>query len=112
VTDERGPAARAAGYPQNKVLFQGMKLDEYFGILRAVGETLRQRSIGFTSIEDDEPFLTIPGTPGGFDILHRGTSEPAGRLSPARRWTQVPRADGEAPDGFLREGRSTLAQRP
>jgi hypothetical protein len=45
-----------------------MTLDEYFGILRAVGETLRQRGIDFTSIEHDELYLTIPGRPGGFDI--------------------------------------------
>ena len=45
-----------------------MTLHEYFEILRQVGESLRHRGIAFTSIEDDQPWLTIPGRPGGFDI--------------------------------------------
>ena|SRR5437764_9169622 len=45
-----------------------MTLQEYFNILRAVGASLQQRGISFTSMPD-EPYLTVPGNPGGFDIL-------------------------------------------
>ena len=45
-----------------------MTLQEYFNFLRAVGASLQQRGISFTSMPD-EPYLTVPGNPGGFDIL-------------------------------------------
>ena len=45
-----------------------MTLNEYFGILPALGEELQQRGVDFRSIEDDELHLTIPGRPSGFDI--------------------------------------------
>jgi hypothetical protein len=43
-------------------------LEEYLDILRVIGASLRQRGIPCRSTPD-EPFLIVPGNPGGFDIL-------------------------------------------